>query len=168
MTLIELLKNKNIKKVQARTMILNGILDGTYTLEEIKVIKDKKISIILEAIEEISNKGLMNLNVEYLYFAKEFISSKDNSCKREASRIVGNLAKQYPIEVGDCISALLENTKSEGTVVRWGSAYALSRIILLKEYQDTELFEKLVSICDQETENGVKNQYVKALKKIKR
>lgn len=34
--------------------------------------------------------------------------------------------------------------------------------------KNTALYETLVSICDTEQDNGVKNQYVKALKKIKR
>ena len=68
----------------------------------------------------------------------------------------------------DCIPALLDNAKADGTVIRWGSAYALSRIILLEEYFNTDLYDTLVSICDNEQENGVRNQYIKAFKKIKK
>lgn len=93
--------------------------------------------------------------------------SSDNSCKREASRIIGNLACRYPKEVHDAIPSLLENTKAEGTVVRWGSAYVLARIVVLEEYRNTDLYDRLVSICENEQENGVKNQYLKALKKAK-
>lgn len=171
MKLVDILSDKTIKRIEARTMIINGILNGKHTIENImavsKGLKENKVSTILEAIEEISNKGLMNLGVEYLEFAKLYISSEDNSCKREASRIVGNLASQYPQAVRDCIPALLENALADGTVVRWGSAYALSRIILLEEYSDTDLYEKLVLICDNEQENGVRNQYLKAFKKRK-
>lgn len=172
MKLIDILSDKSIKKIDARIMIIEGILNGTNTIEEIVLasqeLKDNKISTILEAIEEISNKGLIVLSLDYLEFAKRYISSKDNSCKREASRIVGNLAYLYPMEVRDCIPALLDNTKDDGTVVRWGSAYALSRIILLESYYNTDLYETLLYICDNEKENGVRNQYIKAFKKIKR
>lgn len=172
MKLVDILSDKSIKKMAARTMIVEGILRGEYEIEEIgaasKVLKDNKVAAILEAIEEISNKKLMNLSEEYLEFAKGYVSSSDNACKREASRIIGNLAGQYPQVVRNAIPALLENTQAEGTVVRWGSAYALSRIIVLEEYRDTDLYERIVSVCEREQENGVKNQYVKALKKIKR
>lgn len=97
-------------------------------------LKDNKISTILEAIEEISNKGLIVLSLAYLEFAKKYITSRDNSCKREASRIVGNLASQYPQAIRECIPALLDNAKDDETVIRWGSAYLLSRIIFLEEY----------------------------------
>lgn len=76
-------------------------------------LKDNKISTILEAIEEISNKGLIVLSLAYLEFAKKYITSRDNSCKREASRIVGNLASQYPQAIRECIPALLDNAKDD-------------------------------------------------------
>lgn len=172
MKLADIFSDKSIKKMAARTMIVDGILKGAYTIEEIratsKSLKDNKAAVILEAIEEISNKKLMDLSEAYLEFAKRYVSSADNSCKREASRVIGNLAAQYPQAVRDAIPALLENTTAQGTVVRWGSAYALSRIIVLAEYRDTDLYERIVSVCEGEQENGVKNQYIKALKKIKR
>lgn len=172
MRLADIFKDKSVKKTDARAMITDGILHGDFTIEEIEAasqeMKENKISTILEAIEEISNKGFMELSSDYLEFAKKYVSSKDNSCKREASRIVGNLASQYPQAVRDCIPALLDNAKADGTVVRWGSAYALSRIIQLNAYSNTDLYETLVSVCDNEQENGVKNQYLKALKKIKK
>lgn len=122
MRLADIFKDKNIKKIDARAMIMDGILHGDFAIEEIEAasqeIKENKISTILEAIEEISNKGLMELSSDYLEFAKKYVSGKDNSCKREASRIVGNLASQYPQAVRDCIPALLDNAKADGTVVR--------------------------------------------------
>ena len=172
MNLADILLDKGIKKLEARTMIVKGILDGSYSIDDIeaaaKALKNNKVSTLLEAIEEITNKGLMNLSVDYLKLAKNYIAVDDNSCKREASRIIGNMASIYPDEVHDCISALLHNTKNDGTVVRWGSAYALSRIIVLADYCNTDLYETLITICESESENGVKNQYLKAFRKIKR
>lgn len=100
MRLVDIFNDKSIKKIDARTMIIDGILQGNYTIEEIESVsqelKEKKIATILEAIEEISNKGLTALSLDYLEFAKKYISSKENSCKRESSRIVGNLASKFP------------------------------------------------------------------------
>jgi len=61
---------------------------------------------------------------------------------------------------------LLLNSKDAGTVVRWSSAYALSKFIVIPQYANSELFEKLTEICNGEEESGVKNQYTKALKKV--
>lgn len=76
------------------------------------------------------------------------------------------MASTYPDQLDDAIAALLVNTENEGTVVRWSSAYALSRIIVLKRYSESELVQQIRDICESETENGVRNQYVKALKKL--
>lgn len=172
MKLADILSDRHVKRMTARGMITDGIVKGVYTIEEIcaasEVFGDKKVSVILEAIEEISNKGLMDLSETYLDLAKGYVSSADNACKREASRIIGNLSARYPQAVQDAIPALLENAEAEGTVVRWASAYALSRIIVLKEYCNTDLYGKLLSVCEGEQENGVKNQYLKALRKIRR
>lgn len=172
MNLVEILTDKSIKKMAARGLIVEGILDGSFGLAAIRqaaeVLKANKVATILEAIEEISNKAMMPLEEGFLEFAKAYVKSENNSCKREASRIVGNLAAQYPQALDDVIPALLENTHDEGTVVRWGSAYALSRIILLDAYSETALCDQVKAICEAEKENGVKNQYVKALKKLVR
>lgn len=172
MKLADILSDRHIKRMAARSMITGGIVKGDYTIGDIfsasEAFGDKQISVILEAVEEISGKGLMDLSEKYLEFAKRYIVSSDNACKREASRIIGNLSARYPQAVQDAVPALLENTKAEGTVVRWASAYALSRIIVLKEYRDTDLYGKILSVCEGEQENGVRNQYLKALRKIRR
>ena len=78
------------------------------------------------------------------------------------------MAADYPDEVDEFIDPLLQNTQNSGTVVRWGSAYALSRIIVLERYKNSVLVDTVREIFEAEQENGVKNQYAKALKRIKR
>lgn len=62
----------------------------------------KHIAIILEAIEEITNKKLKQVDSSCIAFAEKYILSDSNSCKREASRIIGNLAEQYLRGAGFC------------------------------------------------------------------
>jgi len=42
--------------------------------------------------------------------------------KREASRVVGNIAHLFSDDLETAIHSLMENTKNDGTVIRWGSA----------------------------------------------
>ncbi len=125
----------------------------------------KKTAIIFEAIEAVTNSDAQIADIEWLHLATEYISSPNNSIKREASRIVGNISQRFPNNLENAIKKLLLNSKNQGTVVRWSSAYALSKIIVIPQYAHSELFDRLTEICSQEDENGVKNQYVKALKK---
>ena len=165
--MLEILNNKSLKAIEKRTQIINAFVENIASFKEVasicKSLNDKQIAIILEAIEEITNKELIQVDADYLLFAEGYILSDDNSCKREASRIIGNLAKRFPDQLNTSIKSLLINTNNESTVVRWGSAYALSRIIVLPQFASTDLFNEISNICDKEQENGVKNQYLKSL-----
>ncbi len=150
---------------------IDSISDGSFSLTDFsgraEQLNDKQTATFLEAIESVTGQKDSRLGVEYLKFAEKYILSDNNSCKREASRIVGNMAHLYPDELGVAIEALLKNTSVSGTVVRWGSAYALARIIVLERYRNSDLVNTVRDIYEAEQENGVRNQYAKALKRIK-
>ena len=169
MSIVELLKGKSLKGTERRQAVVNMIVAGELTVNEVAAIAttigEKQIATILEAVEEVSNKHLCPLEAAWLQWAEPYISSENNSCRREASRIVGNMAAQYPDLLDEAIERLMKNTSDEGTVIRWAAAYALSRIVILDRYAKSDLYDRLVAVCDREEENGVKNQYLKALKK---
>ena len=163
MDAITLLTQKDVKKIEVREQLVSAIADGSFSLEDFKSrageLNDKQTATFLEAVEAVTGKKLRLLSADYLHFAEQYILSDNNSCKREASRIVGNMAADYPEE--------LENTVDSGTVVRWGSAYALARIIMLEHYRNSGMVQTVRDIYEAEEESGVKNQYKKALRKIK-
>jgi hypothetical protein len=74
----------------------------------------------------------------------------------------------FPNNLETAIQNLLENTKNEGTVIRWASAYALAKIIQIPQHANSELYDTLNELYEQEQENGVKNQLQNGLKKAKR
>ena len=169
MNIIELLKDKSFKGTERRKAVMNMIVAGELTVNEVAAISaivgEKNVATVLEAVEEVSNKRLCHLESAWLQWAEHYISSENNSCSREASRIMGNMAAQYPDLLDDAIERLMQNTSGEGTVIRWAAAYALSRIVVLDRYAKSDLYDRLVAVCDREEENGVKSQYLKVLKK---
>lgn len=169
MKIVEIVGNKSLRAMEKRSQIISVLIEDNLSLNELVTecdsLNDKQMAIILEAIEVITNKKLKHLDSDYIEFVGKYILSDNNSCKREASRIVGNLAEQHPNKLDSVINCLIKNTTDVSTVVRWSSAYALSRIIVLTEFANTCLFDEVSEICDKEQENGVKNQYVKAIKK---
>ena len=171
MDVIAMLTQKGVKKTEIREQLVAAIADGSFSLDEnadrIKALNDKQAATFLEAVEAVTGKRLRLLGAEYLQFAEPYILSENNSCKREASRIVGNMAADYPDCLEAAVAALLKNTEDSGTVVRWGSAYALARIIVLEPYRSSELVQTVKAVYEAEQESGVKNQYKKALKRIK-
>ncbi len=169
MDLLTALDSKNMKPTERRSEIVQAIESGNIHIDEIiKVaenIDHKKLATVLEAMEEVTRNKPNIATIEWLLFAQNYINSPSGSLKREASRIVGNIAAFFEDDLDFSIRSLLNNTTNEGTVIRWGSAYALSRIIVLPKFANSELFDKITAVCENETENGVKNQYIKALKK---
>ena len=170
MNVNQLLMDKSIKAIQKREQLSSAIENKIITVGEIKatVTDDKGVGIILEAMEEVSRKNPEASDVEWLNYACAHILSDTNTVKREASRVVGNIACLFPDSLTETIHNLLKNTKDEGTVVRWGSAYALGRIILIPQYATSGLFDTLIDLAEQEAENGVRNQYLAGIKKAKR
>lgn len=154
MDIVSVMNDKALKGTKKRAAIIELIVSGNLNCEQIEAIST-----------EISNKGLSQLSSRYLLFTIPYIKSENNNCRREASRIVGNMAAQYPDMIEEAISPLLDNSSNEGTVIRRAAAYALSRIITTDRYAQSELYDKLTDISNKEEDNAIRNQYLKALKK---
>ncbi len=144
-----------------------GMINIDEFLKTASKLDDKGISTVLEAMEQVTRNQPNISTLEWLRFAETNIDSKSNSLKREASRVVGNIAHLFENNLEMAIQKLLENTTNERTVVRWGSAYALAKIIVLPCFTNSPLFDTLTQICEDEIENGVKNQYIKGLNKAR-
>ena len=154
MDIISVMNDKALKGTKKRAAIIELIVSGNLNCEQIEAIST-----------EISNKGLSQLSSRYLLFAIPYIKSENNNCRREVSRIVGNMAAQYPDMIEEAINPLLDNSSNEGTVIRRAAAYALSRIITTDRYAQSKLYYKLTDISNKEEDNAIRNQYLKALKK---
>ncbi len=169
MDIKSLLEEKILKAIEKRSEIINALQLKALGIDEIiaisEAIDDKKLAIIFEAMEAITRTQPEMATLEWLSFAENHIDSPSNSLKREASRVVGNIARLFENNLDGSIQKLLKNTNNEGTVVRWGSAYTLAKIIVLPHHANSPLFDTLKHICENETDNGVKNQYLKAIKK---
>lgn len=145
MDVLVILNDKSIKAIEKRKFIIKALEEKNITIKEIEGIlnetDEKKSAIIFEAIEAVTNSDTQIVDIEWLNFAVENILSASNSIKREASRIVGNISHKFPNDLEKAIEKLLLNSKDPGTVVRWSSAYALSKIIVIPQYANSELFE---------------------------
>jgi hypothetical protein len=98
-----------------------------------------------------------------------FINNKAPRVKWGVPESIGNIAKKSPRKVEQAIPFLLKNTtenKDNSTVIRWCAAYALSEIA--KASGDRNLIAKIRDISEKETNNGVKNVYLKAIKLIEK
>ena len=158
--IVELLNNKSIKGIEKVKQLTLAISNKEVLIEEIievcKTLKDPAIAFCMEAVEAVTNLNPESSNIEYLKFASLYVASKSNSLKRESARVIGNIAKLYPNDLDNSIKDLLNNANNEGTVVRWSAAYALSRIVIIPKYSNSDLLDKLFQLDNENYEMGNK------------
>jgi hypothetical protein len=115
-----------------------------------------------------ANPGLL---VPYTEILIRHINHKAPRIKWGIQEAIGNMAKEYPAEASGAILYLLENTvenKTNTTVIRWCAAYALTEIAKYDAAKRGQLIDVFSKIVSEETNNGVRNVYLKTLKKLKR
>jgi len=96
----------------------------------------------------------------------KFIGHQSPRVKWESSRVVANMAPMFPEEAAEAIPMLLTNTGDKGTVVRWSAAFALGEIMKHNEKEKRSLLARIDAILKKETNNGVRNVYLKAMKAV--
>jgi len=95
-----------------------------------------------------------------------YINHKVTRVKWGVPESIGNIAQKFPKEVEKAVPKLLINTKEESTVIRWCAAFGLTEIAKSNTKLQKNLIEKFSDILKKESNNGVKNVYIKALKKM--
>jgi len=103
----------------------------------------------------------------YLAIVIERLSDRAPRVSWEAARVIANVASAFPVEAEAAIPGLLQNTQDEGTVVRWSAAFALAEIAMYVPSRRADLLQEMKALSEKEENNGVKNIYLKALKKLK-
>jgi len=144
-------------KVKKDKKLLNELVEHY----EVGSVADKGNCI--EVMEYVS-QDKPELIIPYLDFIIKNLDYNAPKVKWETARVIGNLASKYPDKVEKSTKKLFLNTKDEGTVVRWSVAFALTEIAKSNTKLQKKLVKKLNQIVKEESNNGVKNVYLKALK----
>ena len=172
MTLDELLHNKTIKPKEKTETISKWILDKSLPIDELIAFaekqKDPAKATSIEAIEFATKQNPNIANETVLNFVTKTLTEKAPRIKWESAKVIGNIAHLYPTKLEKSISNLLDNTKHEGTVVRWSAAFALAEILKLKTKHHVYLLSAINSICEVEEKNSIKNIYLTAIKKTQK
>lgn len=101
MNIIELLKDKSLKGTERRQAVVNMIVAGELSVEEVAAkattIGEKQVATVLEAVEEVSNKQLRPLESAWMQWGEPYISSENNSCRRLAHNRPRPLCEERPL-----------------------------------------------------------------------
>ncbi len=170
MTIDQLLNDKTKKTKEKVQEISNWILEGSIQLDELIVFaeksKDSEKASCIEAMEFSTRQNPKIADEALLSFMTKALDEKAPRIKWESAKVIANIAASFPTKLDKVIDRLLANSEHSGTVVRWATAFALGEILKLKTEHNKELLPAVEKICHNEENNGVKKQYLEAIKKI--
>lgn len=168
MNLDELLKSKDLKPKEKTVMIANAVLNGDFAIKDIIDVasssKDPAKATCMEAFEYATNKNPEIANMDLFMFAQNNLNAKATRLKWESAKVVGNIAHLFSTNLEVAITSLLENSKHDGTVVRWSVAFALTQIFQLPQYSNEGFRALLQNIYDSEEKDSIKKIYKKVLR----
>ncbi len=171
MTIDELFKDKGIKPSEKTKVISNWLIDGTLPKDELLAFaekaKDAAKASCIEALEFVTKENPSFADDAILNFATASLLAKAPRVKWESARVIGNIAKLFPSKLKLATGNLVENTKHEGTVVRWSAAFALGEIFKLKTDLNINLAPLFDEIIASDEKNSIKKIYALALKKAR-
>jgi HEAT repeat protein len=127
--------------------------------------RDAERGVTIEALEYLTQTNPEAAR-PYLETVIQRLSDKAPRVRWEAARVITNVAGTYGMEIEPAIPGLIQNAADKGTVVRWSSAFAMGEIAKTNPKVRGELVENMKALADKEENNGVRNVYLKALRRL--
>jgi hypothetical protein len=145
-------------------MLLTGSLSATELIEFAKNAKDPVKAACIEAIEFATREKPSLVNKSGFDFLSSALTDAAPAIKRESARAIANVAQLFTGRLDKATGRLLDNAQSHGTVVRWSSAYALSKILQADSRLNQEVLPAISDLCERETEKSIRKIYLSLLK----
>jgi HEAT repeat protein len=167
-TLKEIVKSKTKHKEQVVAMAelaLNDKKALSQIFDLLRTGSDVERGTAAEVFKFVSQEDT-DLLVPYIDTLIEYIDYKAPRVRWGCPEAIGNMARKHADKFDKAIPKLLGNLNDSSTVVRWCAAYALTEIAKYNADKKAELVVLLRTLIEKENNNGVRNLYAKALKKI--
>lgn len=172
MTIEDVFRDKTIKAKARVAIIGEWLINRELNADELLVYAEKQKAAdkatCIEALEYATKKEAALADESLLLFVTKALKEEEPRIKWESAKVIGNIARLFPAQLDKAIQNLLANADNTGTVVRWATAYALAEIVKLKTDHNKKLIPGIETLCEKETDNGVKKKYLDALKKVKK
>ena len=163
------LSDKSIKPKEKTEQLSGLVIDNSVSMRDLihfaSSAKAAEKATCIEALEFATRIANYRIDKPTFAFATGCLRDKAPRVKWESAKLIGNTARFFQEDLTEAVSNLLENTKHEGTVVRWSAAFALGEILKLKTEQYVELRQAIESILEKEEKNSIKKIYLSAIKK---
>ncbi len=160
-------KAKQMKLVEA---VLRGEIPMPVFMDFFVSASDTDKGTCADVIKHISEQK-PELLAPYLDALIEYINYRAPRVKWGVPEAIGNLARVYPEPVAVAIPYLMQNTIENvvnTTVIRWCAAYAMAEIAKSNPQTREQLLPFFEQVILSETNQGVKNVYLQAIKTIRK
>jgi hypothetical protein len=165
-----ILEDKSIKAKEKTDRLSRLLLNKKLTIEQLietaKLQPDAQKAILIEAMELASKTNPAIVTDKGFQFVINSLKDEAPRVKLESARVIANTVHLFPKLLNKAVVNLLTNTEHEGTVVRWGAAGALAKIIECNSALNKELIPAAEAILEREEDNAIKKIYQKTFKKI--
>ena len=164
----EIIESKRKSKEKVSLIVEEVRKDKKLFKELMKILEtgsDVEKGTCADAMKHITKEN-PEIALPYIDKIINYINHKVTRVKWGVPESIGNIAQKFPKEVEKAVPKLLINTKEESTVIRWCAAFGLTEIAKSNTKLQKNLTEKFSDILKKESNNGVKNVYIKALKKM--
>jgi hypothetical protein len=174
MNSIEAILQSTMKPKEKQTTLVDGVVSGKIGIDEFIDFffstSDVNKGTCADVMKHVSEQR-SELLEPYIDRLAPFIIYKAPRVKWGIPEAMGHLAKLYPEKTACTLPYLMENvieSKANTTVIRWCAAFAISEIAKHNPSVRKELMPKMEELSERETNNGVRNVYLKALKAIEK
>ena len=168
--IVDILQSKRKPKEKVDLLVKNIIKNKELFEELIEILKkgtDVEKGTCADVMKHVT-KDKPEIAAPYINEMIEYINYKASRVKWGIPESIGNMAQKFSQEVEKAVPKLFINTKEESIVVRWCAAFALTEIAKYNPKLQKELISQFNKILKKETNNGVRNVYLKALKIIEK
>jgi hypothetical protein len=172
MNFLAIINDRGIKTREKAEILCRWILDHPNQLNDLIDLaissKSHTKATCIEAIDYATaeNPGIASLDC--LTFVTQNLSDISPRVKWESARVIGNIAHLYPTYLGETVRKLLINSKLDGTMVKWSTAFALGEIVKLNTRHNATLIPAIEAILENENKNSIRRTYLMALKKVRK
>ena len=168
----KILEDNGLKSKAKAEQISRLLVHGEVTISDLvsaaKHSSDVHKGTLMESLEFATKKDPTVATLEAFKFASASLSETAPRIKLESARVIGNIAHLYAGKADLAITHLLSNSEHPGTVVRWGTAFALGQIMRTRHPKTAKLIPAVKALEQVEKDNAIRKIYQKALKDVEK
>lgn len=168
----QIFRDKSLNPIERTEYLSTLVLDHIITIDTLlkyaATAKDADKATCLDALEVITKSHPGAIDEHHFMFVVRGLTSASAHVKWESARVIANTIHLFPSKIKLVVPLLLDNTvPTQGTVVRWSTAFALTEILKLGTAINKELIPAIETVAANEEKGNISKIYTDYLSGLK-